>query len=443
MFDSPSVLLLTTQTWLQVTRIALRFVQHGARLSVICPEESHLTVAPGVAQVFRFRLLRPLQSLRHAIAASGAEYLLPADDLAVLFLHELWEQSPELRPLIERSLGNSRFYPLLRSRPQLLRLASDLGIAIPETRVLESEADLEHWNRTHALPCVLKRDCTWGGNGVHIARSAEESMHAHKALQRGAAWSERTMRWLRNGDGSAFARLHSEQHSQITAQDFIDGTPANAMFACHRGRILGALQAQVLASIGATGPSLVVRMLDDARMARAGTLLAASLQLSGFFGLDFMLDRQTGIPYLLELNPRLTRLGHLGLSGQPDLAGLLWQEWTGTPATASGAVAAGDAIAFYPDGQRLLAQNAALQICRVDLLASDEAAMRELSALHARKQARLRRRAWLLSVKAKKALRGEVAAAPYYHTGNSPEVRATAGAEPSGFAVPMRAARLA
>lgn len=433
---SPSMLLITTQTWLQVTRIALRFIRYGARLSVICPEESHLAYAPGVARRFRFKLSEPLRSLHRAILESAAEYLIPADDLAVFFLHELHEQAPELRPLIERSLGDSRFYPLLRSRPQLLDMASSLGIRVPETRVISTEAELDQWYETHAGTCVLKRDGTWGGNGVHIAQTREQASSALASLARGTQTGERILRWLRNGDGAAFARLSSDESSQITVQEYVEGVPANAMFACHRGKVLGSLQARVLVSIGATGPSLVVHILQDERIARAGALLAASLGITGFFGLDFILDTRTGEPSLLELNPRLTRLGHLGMAGGPDLAGLLWHEWTGEPVAPSVEVCAGHSLAFFPDGQRLLDLHRDLPACRIDVHGEEQELLRELAVLESAWQRRPRRRAWLAVARCKKLLRGEQTPQPFVQ----PAVRETREPGAGPQAVPRKEA---
>ena len=414
--SSPSVLLITTQNWLQIARIAMRFIRYGAPLSVICPEESPLTCTAGVAKQFRFQLLRPLASLQRAIAKSGAEYLLPADDLAVFFLRELYERDPSLRPLIERSLGNSRFFPLLHSRPEVLQLAAGLGIRVPETRVVANAAELHDWYTGRSPRAVLKRDGTWGGNGVYLAGTQREAQRAREALARGTGRKERVLRWLRNGDGSAFTRLRSERNAQVTVQEHIDGTPANAMFACHRGRILGGVQARVLASIGSTGPSLIVRILDDVRIRRAGDLLAASLQLSGFFGLDFMLDRRTGEPYLLELNARLTRLGHLGMVGSPDLAGSLWHEWTGEPHAATGEASPGDSVAFFPDGHTLLSGREELEECRADVLDEEREMLVGLIARHTAKQTPLRRQAWLLMARARRRMSEETAVAPHFHT---------------------------
>lgn len=352
MTSTSSVLVITTQTWLQVTRLAMRFATYGCRISAICPEESHLTYAPGIAERFTFHLARPLHALRHAILASNAEYLLPTDDLSVWFLHELAESTPGLRDRIERSLGSGKFYPILRSRFKLLSLAHQLGISVPKTEWIADIEDLGSWCAPGNSGFVLKKDGTWGGRGVHRLQTPTEAHDAFIHLASRTTFSERMTQWLRNGDRSAFARLRCLSRPEITAQSFVHGIPANSMYACHKGRILGEVQARVAASKGKTGPSLVVQLMNDPRITRAGVQLAGALELSGFFGLDFMLDARTAEPFLIEMNPRCTQLGHVAVAGQPDLAGLLWAQWTGAPTPPAGDAHLGSAVCFYPQGEQ-------------------------------------------------------------------------------------------
>ena len=369
----PSILILTTQPWLQVTRLALRLIEYGARLSAICPDGSHLPHAPGIARRFRYRLTNPLGSVRHAVKASGADYLLPADDLAVWFLHELAETDPALRPLIERSLGSAASQPVLRSRFELLSLAHRLGVSVPTTELIHDNADLDRWCAAHPEGFVIKKDGTWGGRGVELVQGREAAYEAHARLEKPAAWGERTAQWLRSGDGSAFAHLGCLGAPEITAQTLVRGVPANSMYACHEGRILGEVQARVAASKGQTGPSLVVQLINDPRITRAGVDLARALKLSGFFGLDFILDAHTGKPYLLEMNPRSTQLGHIAVAGQPDLAGLLWAQWSGTPAPAAADPHLSPAVWFYPDAETWTHQTASFPGCRPDVQPSERA----------------------------------------------------------------------
>ena len=99
------------------------------------------------------------------------------------------------------------------------------------------------------------------------------------------------------------------------------------MIACWQGEVLASVTVEVLASQGATGAATVVRFLQHDEIEQASRKLANQLKLSGFFGLDFILEAapKNAAPnaFLIELNPRCTQLGHLVRPHQADLAGVL------------------------------------------------------------------------------------------------------------------------
>ena len=96
------------------------------------------------------------------------------------------------------------------------------------------------------------------------------------------------------------------------------GRPANAAIACFEGTQLGAVQAEVIESDGPTGPSTVLRVIDNPDMSYAVKSIVSNLELSGLCGLDFILD-DDGRAHLLELNPRATPTSHLVAADGTDL----------------------------------------------------------------------------------------------------------------------------
>jgi hypothetical protein len=95
------------------------------------------------------------------------------------------------------------------------------------------------------------------------------------------------------------------------------------MLACRQGELLGLVAVEVIASQGPTGAATIVRLINHPEITEAASLLTRRLRLSGFHGLDFILEEATGSAFLIELNPRCTQLGHLILPSQGDLAGIL------------------------------------------------------------------------------------------------------------------------
>ena len=133
-------------------------------------------------------------------------------------------------------------------------------------------------------------------------------------------------------------------------QAYVDGTPANTMAASWGGKVLGHVSVSTLTSMGATGATMVAQILVNDDMSRSAVLLARELGICGFFGLDFVVERATGVPYLIELNPRCTQLGHLKLAGQGSLADLLASGFRGIGASIPEAkgLRAGDVVALFP-----------------------------------------------------------------------------------------------
>jgi hypothetical protein len=123
------------------------------------------------------------------------------------------------------------------------------------------------------------------------------------------------------------------------------------MFACWRGEVLASSTVEVLASQAPTGAANVVQRLKSDEIEVAVRRLARKLQLSGFHGLDFVLEQGTNAAWLVELNPRATQLGHLSLSPQGDLAGVMAGKLRNAPPdemVASENQILTGAIAFFP-----------------------------------------------------------------------------------------------
>jgi hypothetical protein len=335
--------------WPLSARLAMAFIRHGCAVSGLCPPGHPLRFISGIESLYLYKGLDSLGSLKSAILAARPDLIVPGDDSVVWQLHELHAKNFELRPLIERSLGDKDGYAEIRSRGAFLQAAKELGVRIPLTQTVLCEEDLGNWDTD--APAVLKLDGTCGGMGVCVARSRAEAIVAYRTLSRpigaGTAWK----RWVVNRDPIALWIGRRHEKPRVTIQEFIQGRPANAMIACWQGEVVGTIVVEVIASQGATGAATVVRVVRNEEIERAGQLIAGKLKLSGFHGLDFILDRETGSPYLIELNPRCTQLGHLRLSSQGDLAAAICAKLRDEPHSdvdVTNDPIPGDTVAFFP-----------------------------------------------------------------------------------------------
>jgi len=302
----------------------MAFLRHGCAVPAICPAGHPLALVPGIGTLYPYRGVRSLQSLHRAILAAKPDLIVPCNDGVVLQLHALHTQQPSLRALIERSLGDPASFPVVESRERLLALAAELGIRTPGTRPVGSGADISNCPRAFA---VLKSDGSTGGNGVAITWDNDEKEAAYNRLSQPLSLATALKRLLVNRDPLSIWRWKAQNRPAIAAQEFVLGSPANTMIACWQGEVLASVTVEVLASQGATGAATVVRFLQHDEIEQASRKLANQLKLSGFFGLDFILEAapKNAAPhaFLIELNPRCTQLGHLVRPHQADLAGVL------------------------------------------------------------------------------------------------------------------------
>ncbi len=147
-------------------------------------------------------------------------------------------------------------------------------------------------------------------------------------------------------------------------QEFIPGRPANSMMVCWRGELLSIVSVAVVAAEGPTGAATIVRVIQDERMKNAARLMVSRLKLSGFYGLDFVIESGTGVPFLIEMNARCTQLGHIEFAGQGCLAGVLAAVLRGEPRPEVRSPVLNDTIALFPQAL------AAGEPCRPHLEAS-------------------------------------------------------------------------
>lgn len=347
----PRVLLADTNRWSLSSRLALALADAGCSVAGICPMPGHaLQKASPVQAVFHYSGFRPLESLRSAIAAFQPDIVIPCCDRSVRHLHELHARMPgsPLAALVERSLGDPGGYPVVASRYELLALARAEGIAVPRTEKILDAQQLRSQMPEYAFPFVLKADGTWGGGGVKIVSSPDETESALAQLARVFRLQRALKRLVVNRDRFWLRPWWNRSSHQLVAQSYIHGRPANCAVLSWKGQVLGGISVEVVSSEGATGPASVVRVIDNREMMFAAERIAARLGVSGLFGLDFVIEEGSGTAFLIEMNPRATPLCHLRLGPGRDMPGALWGQLASQAPPMSPPVTENPLIAYFP-----------------------------------------------------------------------------------------------
>lgn len=401
----PHILIASTTWWPTAARLAIAFTDAGADVTVVCPKGNAARVLKRLRGTYSYSPLAPRQALVRAILGSRPDIIVPTDDRTVEHLQALHRASSSadpddvaMRALIVRSLGAPEGYALVGTRHRLLEAVRADGIAVPAGVALSSEADVEAWCNATQAPWVIKAEASWGGSGVVVADTISDAKAAFRQLACPLPARKAFRILLVDRDPFPFRQFLRRERRTITGQSHVTGKQATLMVACWQGRVLGTVGAEVLSTQGATGAATVLRLLENSRLDAVAALVAQRFGLSGFFGLDFIIEQETSIPYLIELNPRATQLGHLG-NGRSSLATLLLsalnQDTTNLAAPKQDRV-----VALFPQALRFVTDGGLWSMADLDAPWSEPALVRELlrqpwtkRSLLARLEARMRNNA--------------------------------------------------
>jgi len=353
---APKVLLTDTSRWAGGARLAIELSKVGCDVSALCPIPGHpLLKVRGVRKTFSYSSLRPVDALMAAIEAAEPQIVIPCDDRAVEHLHELhaYARRPgtaggPIARLIERSLGSPESYPIVSARYDLLRLAREERLHVPDTKRVNTLDDLRAWHAEKSAPSVLKADGTWGGNGVKIAQTPEEAEQFFLDLTRPVNLPGVMKRLIMNRDRFWLRTWWRHLKPALIVQSYVRGRPANCAVVCLEGRVLAGICVEVVSAQQLKGPATVVRIVHNPQMILSAERIACRLGLSGFFGLDFMIEDGSNTAYLIEMNPRCTQLCHLRLGKGQDMIGALYAQLTGEPLRETPPVTHNDMIAYFP-----------------------------------------------------------------------------------------------
>ena len=353
------VLLASTCWWSWVPVLAHALGNAGCDVSAIYPDRGHpLDAVAALKNRLTYRHADALQALRDAIHTVCPDIIVPCDDRAILHLQQLHTMEShdmrgglvghdELIRVIERSLGDPAGFMTARSRYPLISLAQTMGIATPETAELGTSRDVDRWLSRYGLPSVFKVDGSWGGDGVIVVRSKAEAHDAFAKLSRPCPFWFALDRYVVNRDPYWLPEWRRRTIRTVSAQTYIDGEPANCAVFCWEGQMLAGIAVEVLHTRYRYGASTIVKVVDRQDMLDSARLLAARLKLSGFFGLDFMIDGSSNAAKLIEMNARPTPLCHLRLGPGRDLVGALAATLSGRPLSAQ-RVTESDVIVYFP-----------------------------------------------------------------------------------------------
>ncbi|GBR11964.1 hypothetical protein AOE01nite_07250 [Acetobacter oeni] len=335
------------------------YIENGAEIHVVCPTGHSLRCLKGIASFRNFPCLHTVAALSSIIIGTRPDLVIPADDRTVRALHDVFRHADTgtetgwfLRDIIEKSIGKSDYFTDIEGRLSLIDILRAEGITTPAAADVHCIEDVRKWCARVPGPWVLKRDRSSGGAGVTITDTPEETEACFRRLSQPVRAASALRVLLADRDIYTFMDAAIRKKSAVMAQEYIEGMPANIMAACSEGRILDTLGVDVVSYQGRTGAATLIAATQSEEMEHAARVVCSRLKLSGFFGLDFVRCAKSGTYYFIEMNPRLTQIGHLNCDGRTVGSQLLFHmrgERADTgPAPRAMAIGGGRTVALFP-----------------------------------------------------------------------------------------------
>ena len=352
-----TIILIATTHWPFVTRLSLVLRDQGFDVLVLAPKRHAVHKMTGLrTELLSMRRDNVLANIRSIVETGRRAFLIPTDDVAIRYLHDLYrrlrltgkESAGLLAQVIRGSIGDETAFSMARKKSEFVSLACGEGIRVPKCYMSGLPMDLLGRAMASPLPVIVKQDDSFSGRRVRYAETREQMADALLSLHRRASRSAAIVQSIAFLDPMRFARLR-EEPPMVSVQQYIEGTPANRLVLCRDGTVLAGLSVEVLQTLHPNGPASVVRLLENDEMEGAVVKMVRRLGLSGFAGFDFMVDR-AGKAYLLEMNMRPTQIAHLAFDSSTDLIGTLSGWLLGQKTAPVPPCPPSQAIALFPEG---------------------------------------------------------------------------------------------
>ena len=317
---APRLLLAVSETrWLGAARFPKAARDAGWDVALLAPRGSLIEASRSLTQVHHLPdhadTAQWTRMLAHAVAEVDPHVIVPCDDMTFRLLAALVQARPHsmdpalharLATLIAFSLGDPAHYVVSVDKLRLPDFVRNVPVRFAESIPTTSLDEARAFAATHGLPVVLKRSISTGGNGVAICRTEAE-------LEAG------------------FSRLAESRPTAVPpftegvlVQRWLDGHRLFQPAVAWRGEVVASWCAEVLECHPAPkGPACVRRQHYDPLVNAEVERLVAALGMSGMFSVEFIVERATGLPHVLEINRRAAPSMHRGAWLGVDMFGAL------------------------------------------------------------------------------------------------------------------------
>jgi len=187
----------------------------------------------------------------------------------------------------------------LHDKVQLADLAREIGIDTPDLVAPASTEEAKRLIETIELPVVIKMTKTSGAAGMRIVRTRRELAKKYFEVVKVNSLDEDNLPML---------------------QQLIEGPTTCTLHLCDDGEVLGEVMYRGLRTMPRDSGTTVLReSVSDPDCSEASAKIVRHLGFKGFCGFDFVIDRVTGRPFLVDGNCRITPAVTMAYHGGCDL----------------------------------------------------------------------------------------------------------------------------
>ncbi len=245
-----------------------------------------------------------LHYVEQALDRTGARVLIASSDATVALIRRHRER---LEQRVQIALASEAALSTAISKERTLEIARQLSIQTPRAMNVGAESDIGEALREIGLPAVVKPVESWVGDEHHGERLASRLVTTPEEAR--SAVEELT----RTGNSTLFQQFLSGRRESLTFF-FANGT-IYARFAQWGKRTYPPLGGQSVVGQSIAFPQDI---------GKQGERLVREINLEGVSHIEFRRDGN-GVPYLMEINPRLAASTELAVRSGVDFPYLLYQ----------------------------------------------------------------------------------------------------------------------
>ncbi len=366
------------ENWTGISRLPYGLDRAGFEVFSLCPKKSLIAKTKFLKGSILYPTFTYSRSkffylwIVYAILTLKPQVVLPGDEETILAMQNvanLTKNIPFLgfvSTLLRQTMSPEEFDSITLSKSEFQEKCKEWGIRTPQNIIVRDLVEARAAAKKMLFPLVVKHDSGYGGSGVCICENEEELTKYFQIIEKVSLVTV-----LKNQVKRIFFITILSAKQSISLQQYIEGVVGIAPFCADKGEVFASNSMLKIRTFpGKTGPTAVAEGIDNKEIEAFSEIVAQKLEISGFSSLDFIIDSKSGLPYVIEINPRPTPSCHIG-EGHivNDLCEIYFKGLNGIPLIKNNYFAY--TIAMYPGEKRRDPQSNFLKTAYHDVPVND------------------------------------------------------------------------